>query len=85
MITKVEGVFFLMLYQIKFQVLYDNSTPVLGFLVLKKPFFFFFDHAWWILVPQPGLECTAPAVEAQSLHCWTPGKSLGRRSPQSAF
>lgn len=45
MITKVEGVFvfFLILYHITFQVLYDNSTPVLGFLVLKK--FFFFDHA----------------------------------------
>ena len=28
------------------------------------------------LVPQPGIEPEPPALEAQSLNHWTPGKSL---------
>ena len=45
--------------------------------------FFFFNFYFWpcsmayeILVPQPGMELAAPAVEAQSLNHWTIRKAL---------
>ena len=33
-----------------------------------------------ILIPQPGIELAPPALEAQSLNCWTP-----RELPQDCF
>ena len=44
------------------------------------PFLFFFLIFWLpcmacgILVPQPGMELSAPALEAQSLNHWTAGE-----------
>ena len=42
--------------------------------VKENNFFFFFlpcREARRILVPRPGIEPAPPAVEAQSLNCWT--------------
>ena len=49
------------------------STPSLAFVVYRLFFFFFWPHcaACRILVPQPGIEPTPPAVEAQKLNHWT--------------
>ena len=47
-------------------------------IIFASTFFFFWPchAACGILVPQPGIEPTPPALEAQSLNNWTPGKSL---------
>ena len=39
--------------------------------VVKTLFFFFCHTAYKILVPQPGIKSTLPAVEVQSLNHWT--------------
>ena len=51
--------------------------------VIREDFFFSFFwsvplHArYWILVPQPGIELTPPAVETWSLNCWTSREAPG--------
>ena len=49
-----------------------HSTLLLFFLFLILIFFFFLATACEILFPQPGIEPTPSALEAQSLTHWTP-------------
>ena len=54
-----------------------HSAYSLDFLSLPSFFFLIFwlpCMACGILVPQPGMELSAPALEAQSLNHWTAGE-----------
>ena len=60
----------------------SNTNPCFSMVhfhgsTMRFSFFFFFSHkACEILVPQPGSEPRAPALEAQNLNHCTVGKSL---------
>ena len=75
---KPEGSFLCVFFFFNF-VFVDHLKILIEFVTILHLFsvFWFFDHkACGILVPQPGIKPTAPALEGEVLTAEPPGKSL---------